>query len=248
MEDGRHKRICGSGRVSVVRALAAMCAAATLIGCVSTATKKQPPVDYAHRIQRLQKQLKKKDLLIEDLKERNLVLEHRGAAPASIPAAAARPVEPAPVKEIKEVVEKAPEIPKGENGEHYLYSKIIDTYRSHNADEMKTTLRLLLKTYPDSIFADNALYMSGLQAFEMNDLAAARSAFERLLKEYPRSNKTASTLFLKAEIDKRSGRASDAVRGFKMVRDFFPGSPESFRVSVELKLLQAQATSKRRES
>jgi TolA-binding protein len=150
-----------------------------------------------------------------------------------------KPTEPEPTAKIS--------VPAGENGEHFLYSKIIDTYRAHNAEEMKTTLRLLLKTYPDSIFADNALYMAGLQAFEMNDMAGARSHFARLIKEYPRSNKTVSALFITAEIDKRSGRKSDAIRGFKMVRDLFPGSPESFRVSVELKLL-GQTTTKSRES
>lgn len=266
MEAGRHKRSCGRGGGAIVRAVAAMSMAATLISCVSAAPKKQPPVDYARRIQKLQKQIKKKNQLIEDLKERNLVLESRAASrlsdkPTGImytesavdaaPEAAKAAAAEAPATEPSQPLAPEPKIaqvPVGENAEHYLYSKIIDTYRAKNADELKTTLRLLLKTYPDSIFADNALFMAGLLAFETGDLASARMQFERLLEDYPRSNKVVSALFLKAEIDKRSGRKSDAIRGFKMVRDLFPGSPESFRVSVELKLLQGQASSKRRET
>ncbi|MES2963781.1 MAG: tetratricopeptide repeat protein [Bdellovibrionota bacterium] len=264
MEDRRHKWNCATGSRAVLRAVIVMSAAATMISCISAPKKSAPSVDYARRIQTLKKQLKKKNDLIEDLKERNLVLEHRTASakPVDRPTGImyTEPEPKAPEKVAPQATPQKPiaptsapepsakiSVPAGENGEHFLYSKVIDTYRAHNAAEMKTTLRLLLKTYPDSVFADNALYMAGLQAFEMNDLQDARAQFARLMKDYPRSNKVVSALLIGAEIDKRSGRRSDAIRGYKAIRDRYPGSPEAFRVSVELKLL-GQTTTKSRES
>ncbi len=252
---------------AIAHACAGLVIAAAMMSCVSVSKKSAAPVDYARRIQRLEKQLKKKNSVIDDLKERNLVLEHRSASKSlKVPenklvtySENQTPILPetenqaATVTETAKATEPVPvpvpalPIPAGENAEHFLYSKIIDTYRSHNQGEMKTTLRLLLKTYPDSIFADNALYMAGLLSYELGDLNGAKASFGRVIKEYPQSNKVVSALFMTATIDKKKGRPGDAIRGFKLVRDLFPGSPEAFRVSVELKLL-GQPTSKLRES
>ena len=71
--------------------------------------------------------------------------------------------------------------------------------------------------------------------------------FQKLLQDYPRSNKAVAALFAKGSIERRTGRTRDAKKSFFQVRDLFPGSPEAARVSVELKLLE-MSTSKKRES
>jgi TolA-binding protein len=131
-------------------------------------------------------------------------------------------------------------------GEHYLYSKVLETYRMKKTEEMQKSIELLLKSYPESVFADNAIYLAGLLAFEGGDLTSALKQFDKLLRDYPRSNKAVAALYAKASIEKRSGRISDAKRGFLQVRDLYPGSPEAARVSVELKLLES-ASQKHRE-
>ncbi len=132
-------------------------------------------------------------------------------------------------------------------GEHYLYSKILETYRTSKSDEMKKAVELLLKSYPESVFADNAIYLSGLLAFERGDFTSALNQFDKLLRDYPRSNKAVAALYARASIEKRSGHIGNAKRGFLQVRDLYPGSPEAARVSVELKLLES-AAQKHRES
>ena len=89
--------------------------------------------------------------------------------------------------------------------------------------------------------------MSGLLAFESGDLRLALRQFDKLLRDYPRSNKAVAALFAKASIEKRTGHIGIAKRGFLQLRDLYPGSPEAARVSVELKLLES-ASLKQRES
>ncbi len=231
------------------------------------------------RVQALQLRLRKQAALLQDLKERNFVLEKRehlrkaaeiaideeGVSIASTapllkpealsarlrsPAAGVAPALPV----MKALVVNAARkdvtpisISPEKTGEHYLYSKILETYGARNAVELEKTLELLLKTYPESVFADNAIYMSGLLAFESDDYRTALKQFDKLLQEYPRSNKAVAALFAKASIEKRTGRVSEAKRGFLQLRDLYPGSPEAARVSVELKLLES-ASLKHRES
>lgn len=251
------------------------------------------------RVHALELKLKKQRAKLQDLKERNLVLERRvktapaagedgsgerraedsivqSAPPAELPGSfvaapagmspkvtvapnlpAKLPAKPAAVAQAATVTAQAPaaqpqapaatRVATEKTGEHFLYSKIIDTYRSKNKEELERTQQLLLKSYPESVFADNSIYLAGLLAFEQQDYKAALRHFDKLLKEYPRSNKAVAALFAKASVEKRLGRAFDAKRGFIRVRDLYPGSPEAARVSVELKLLES-ASVKSRES
>jgi TolA-binding protein len=310
-----HKRICEAGGCGLISASLALVVSVSLVGCATAQQKPKSVVDSGTRVRRLKSQLKKQKSLIQDLKERNLVLEKRkqieaasgpeiadaekaadlpgsfdekeiadakayaggesigGPAPApvlptrlppkmsasrkqgieaKIPAKLSQASLAAEIASQEPIPTPAPvpqtpiSVSPAKTGEHFLYSKILETYRSHNEEEMQKTLQLLLKTYPESVFADNALYLSGLLSFEQGNLKLAQKQFERLLKEYPRSNKAVSSLFAKAAIEKRTGRLSSAKKSFVRVRDLYPGSPEAARVSVELKLLES-ATTKRRE-
>ena len=243
--------------------------AANLSGCATSPTSKD-----TKRIHALERKLKKQTARLEDLRERNLVLEKRGVHQS--PAAATTPFEDvstdlaseaepgislavpsvAPTQVLtasRHVASATPVAPKQpssisvspeKTGEHYLYSKILETYRARNAREMETTLGLLLKSYPESVFADNALYLSGLMSFENGDLNGSKLKFDRLLKDFPRSNKAVAALFAKASIERKLGRSNEAKRAFIQVRDLFPGSPEAARVAVELKLTESASSNK----
>jgi TolA-binding protein len=267
---------------------AAIIAASLLCGCAT-----QPKENK--RLHALQLKIKKQRARLQDLRERNLVLEKRiqrekasdtfeesrepaerivtseppaelpgsfipttkGAAPVvmakrlpnKLPAKLA--VTPLPIAAPVAAAAVAPtpiSIAPEKTGEHYLYSKILETYRSKNAEEMQRTQQLLLKSYPESVFADNALYLSGMLAFENQDYKLAARQFDRLLKQYPRSNKAVAALFARASVEKRMGRPKAARRSLLQVRDLYPGSPEAARVSVQLKLLERAGQTKRRES
>ena len=312
------KWICGAETRGLITAVIGLVVSVNFVGCATPAPKQKMAVDSGRQVRKLKSQLRKQKSVIQDLKERNLVLEKRGqidslsapeisdaekpavlpgsfdakeladaeayaggesiGGPVKLPSklpgkiavkaptrapslvdsiASTNPLESNAKSQVSAkpaaplAAAAAPQTPVSvasvKTGEHFLYSKILETYRSHNEDELQKTLQLLLKTYPESVFADNAVYLSGLQAFENGNLKVAKRQFEKLLKEYPRSNKAVSALFAKAAIEKRSGNVANAKRSFLRIRDQYPGSPEAARVSVELKLLES-AKSKIRES
>jgi TolA-binding protein len=254
----------------------------SLAGCAIADKKSVANVDYSARVIELQHQLKRAQGEIDELNERNLVLERNERAARlhalesgekTISAVAIPPTEdeeslptertlssgvsigesaagqkaPAPTlptklpakissSRVPQVIE-IKEIKSKQTGEHLLYSKVLETYRLKNSEELKKTIVLLLKTYPDSPFADNALYLDGLLAFEKGDYAQALQAMTRLIREYPNGNKAVSAMFAKGTIERRLRRNSEARESFLTVRKKFPGSPEAHRVALELKIL-----------
>jgi TolA-binding protein len=127
-----------------------------------------------------------------------------------------------------------------QTGEHFLYSKILESYRTQDSASLQKTLQLLLKTYADSVFADNAMYLAGLLSIEQNDLPRARYYFDRLVKQFPHGNKVVAALFATAVVEKKSRNFARSRIFFERVARLFPGSPEAGRVQVELKLLKSE--------
>jgi TolA-binding protein len=129
-----------------------------------------------------------------------------------------------------------------QTGEQLLYSKVLDSYRTHKMDELQKTLQILLKTYPDSVFADNAVYMAGLLAFEEGDLNRADLLMDRVLRDFPLGNKSVSALFAKAMIQKKSRKFADARFTLGSLQKLYPGSPEAARAEVEVKMVEMMAS------
>jgi TolA-binding protein len=168
---------------------------------------------------------------------------------ASVPRTPATTTAVAPVAPIATIAKPAPvrlsrepEIEKvgaAATGEHFLYSKVLETYQKRNAAELQKSMQMLLRSYPDSVFADNALYLAGMLALEIGDSARAASYFERVLAEHPLGNKAVSALFAKAVVEKRNKKYNEARKLLEKVRVQYPGSPEAARVKLELELLNA---------
>jgi TolA-binding protein len=265
-------------------------------GCASFFSGQGSSVDYAKRIHILERENQRKDRLIEDLRERNLVLETRDKSHSrqvaadiesgereipitQIPSDETPPVVPVTSSVVPSVVApKAPTLAVVEapvvrdqvaalqpevassvqasaqasaqtstaasgdvGGDQILYSKILETYRRRDAKELSQTLQLLLKSYPDSVFADNALYAAGRLAFENGDLNQARFHMSRVVHDYPKGNKAVSALYALGSIDMRENKVQDARREFMRVREMYPGSPEAARVAMQLKILERKA-------
>lgn len=213
-----------------------------LTGC---GTMRGPHVDN-ERVRALEQELRRRQVEIQDLKERNLVLEKRlsggGVPPPSPLTQSVVAVAPKPVVAPPSEVPPSPPEP---TGDQLLYSKILQTYRKKNLAEMEKSLNLLMKSYPESIYADNALYLGGQLAYELGNFALARQYMDRVLRLYPKGNKAVSAMFAKAMVEKRMARPQEAKRILESLRTMFPGSPESLRVATELKLIDVMSTQKR---
>jgi TolA-binding protein len=238
---------------------------ALLSGCASSSTSKA----NAKRVKALERELRRTQAKLDELRERRMVLESRAALdphsqgsvePVPVPftpsarggsvdgalslgvAARSRapqlPQQLPPKKQMEARQEpKIENVGSAETGEHFLYSKVLESYRRRSAGELQKSTSLLLKNYPDSVFADNALYLTGLLALELGDTTLARTYMNRVLREYPTGNKAVSALFASSIIEKRIGNFQGARVLLEKVRAQYPGSPEAKRVGLELKLL-----------
>jgi TolA-binding protein len=238
-----------------------------LAGCSAFSTKSVTQTEERRHVQSLSQELKRQRSLVEELKERNLVLERKLAgskggysseiSESSISDPVPVPFEPSAALE-RRVVDPTPDLQSltdltlasngqtnGQTSEQQMYAKIAESYHRHNAAETEKNLELFLKTYPDSAFADNALYQTGLLAFENNNLDRAEHFMIRVRREFPNGDKVVSALFAEAMIQKRKQHYPVARRLLDEVWRAFPGSPEANRVVIELKILDLTARKKR---
>lgn len=157
----------------------------------------------------------------------------------------ASPMAPVPAAgDLKEAIaprEEAIATDSHESAEHNLYAKVIASYRQKRSPDLKRVTEILLKTYPQSVFADRALFLNARLDFENANDQAAMGECEKIIHSYPNANKLVSTYFLKAQILKKQGRLLEAKSVLADVQNYFPGSPEAYRVPLELKLLSLQA-------
>ncbi len=124
-----------------------------------------------------------------------------------------------------------------ETGESYLYGQVMKSYRKRDTEALKNAVRLFLKTYPSSVYADNALYLEAMAAIEIKDWLSARATLDQILREYPSGNKAVSAMFAKAVVSRHKGEFAAARSLLGRLMKNYPGSPESSRAELEQKLI-----------
>ena len=121
-------------------------------------------------------------------------------------------------------------------GDRMVYSRLIESYRRGDAAAVTKQRNLMVRHYPKSVFLDNAYYLSGVLDFQSNRLGEALKSFDTVTDKFPLSNKRVSALFAMAMTYKKLnlGRQSHSV--FKKIIKEYPGSPESQRAWVQLRM------------
>lgn len=117
-----------------------------------------------------------------------------------------------------------------------LYSEIVAFYQSNDQRRLKHRLQSLMSQFPQSHFIDNALYLAGRQSMENRNYPEAIKYFQKVINEYPQSNRMVSAQFAKAMTYKKMNLSSQSKTVLKDIKKKFPGSPESYRAESEMKL------------
>ena len=190
----------------------------------------------------LQRAFKKQQSVIEELREKNLVLEQRlGSGTAAAQATQLNSPKLNLIDSAVQVSKPAVDLPANMNvaldssPDQTLYAKVLDAYGRHNLAETQKAAEILVRSSRDSIHADNALYLTGRLALESLDRPLALKYMNRILHDYPRGNKTVGALFLRAVIQKQMGQFAEAKQDLTTLARVYPGSPEAQRVRWELK-------------
>lgn len=172
----------------------------------------------------------------------NAVTPATGAAPAPVPtapasAAQSAPVQPpvtsAPVVESKPAAAVAAPSPASGN-EKERYQQAYDTLRNgHNAQAVKM-FESLLADFPAGEFADNAQYWLA-EAHKINrDYDKARSAFNRVVSQYPNSSKVPDALLKLGYIESDLQNQVKARDYLTRVVTSYPGTTAAHLASKKL--------------
>jgi TolA-binding protein len=119
-----------------------------------------------------------------------------------------------------------------------LYSEIVSAYRRNDEIGFKSRLQTFMTRFSSSSFADNVLYLAGRMAFNNKNYPEAIKYYQKVITQYPRSNKVVSARMGKGVAYKKMNLSPQAKFVFQDLRKRYPGSPEAFRAENEMKILK----------
>jgi TolA-binding protein len=187
-----------------------MCLVATFF-CSGARAQSSSEVDLHKKMVKLESEIKRLQAQNVELAHRFVASSHSGAPP-----------EP---------------LPESLSAEWLFYSKIIDSYQKKNGADLDRMVALFLKAYPQSVYADNALYLQAKWELASGEYQKSLNTLARLLSLYPDGDKAVSALYTKGVILSRMKQSSAAKETFHSLLALYPGSPES-------RLVLAQNSSK----
>jgi TolA-binding protein len=117
-----------------------------------------------------------------------------------------------------------------------LYSEIVAAYRRNDEIGFKSRLQTFMTRFSNSSYADNVLYLAGRMAFSNKNYPESIKYYQKVISQYPRSNKVVAAKMAKGLAYKKMNLAPQAKFVFDDLRKKYPGSPEAFRAENEMKI------------
>lgn len=188
------------------------------------------------RLRQLEEELERQRQVQQEMKVRQEALIaqlQRDPEPSS----ATLPEKPAEVPVISEPAVSAADA-TGLN-EQALYAKVLESYRAKSPDLLKRAVAIFVKNFPESVYADNALFLNVRLAFERERWSEVQESGFELETRYPFSNKVAATLLLRAQARHHMGEDREAGRLLQEIQKQFPGSPEASQAHALEKRVKA---------
>jgi tetratricopeptide (TPR) repeat protein len=138
---------------------------------------------------------------------------------------------------IKLYLEFLAKYPADPNGERVLYQLAKAYDLNGEMENSLLTLERLLRQYPNSRYAEEALFRSGEMHFSMRDHAAAERAFKAIIRKYPDSIYFERALYMSGWSSYLQNRFEDALQTFftlldrKLNEDSLAGDALSDKIS-----------------
>ncbi len=126
----------------------------------------------------------------------------------------------------------------GKMPEGQLYAEITDRYQAHDVWGFELRSKAYLGRFTDSERRDEVVYMKGLMELGDKNYGVALAQFNRVLRDHPNGKKAPSAMFAKGVTYKRMNLVREAKLALIQVLQKYPGSPESMRAKVELKVIK----------
>ena len=135
--------------------------------------------------------------------------------------------------------DQALRVDKNTSGDYSMYQKGIMMGLNHQyADEIKQ-MDDLIKTYPKSSLAPQAMLEKGNAQALLGKNDEALATYATLLKNYPKSVEARKGLLQTALVNKSMGKEDDAIEAYKKVIKQYPTSDEAQAAAEDMKLIYA---------
>lgn len=121
-------------------------------------------------------------------------------------------------------------------GEKAIYLRVVEAYRKADVTETYKFRDLMLKNYPRSIYADNALYLTGLLDYQRGRVAEAVKNFGEISRRYPNGNKVPAAMYARSMAYNKLNIPHLSKQILEDITKRYPGSPESQRAWIDLRL------------
>lgn len=121
-------------------------------------------------------------------------------------------------------------------GEKAIYLRLVEAYRRGHIEDTYKFKNLMLKHYPQSVHADNAIYLTGLLDFQRGRMAEAVANFGDVIKKFPKSNKRPAALYAKSQAYSKLNLPELSKKILEQIKTEYPGSPESQRAVIDLRI------------
>jgi TolA-binding protein len=127
-------------------------------------------------------------------------------------------------------------------GERLVYTRLVEAYHHNQIQEVIRQRQTLERNYPLSVHLDNAYYLNGMVELQNNRLGEAIKTFDVVKNRFVKSNKRPSALFAIAATYQKLNLPAQAHRVFQKIMSEYPGSPESQRAWMQLRVEKELAT------
>ncbi|VAW83256.1 hypothetical protein MNBD_GAMMA16-390 [hydrothermal vent metagenome] len=117
------------------------------------------------------------------------------------------------------------------------YEQAFSVLRKKQYDDAILQFKNLVAQFPQSSYADNALYWQGEANRVTRRFAQAVNEFEALIKAYPKSAKVADAYFKLGVSHYQLGHFKEAKKAFKVVQTKYPSSSSARLAEEQLKKL-----------
>jgi TolA-binding protein len=121
-------------------------------------------------------------------------------------------------------------------GEKLVFAKLLESYKKNDLQDVIKQKKLLESHYPQSAYMPSALYYIGSLEFQQNQFGEALRAFDQVIDRFSVSRKRVSALYGMGMTYKKLNLHQQADAVFHRIIDQYPGSPESQRAWLELRL------------
>ena len=129
-----------------------------------------------------------------------------------------------------------PKISAFPEGERLVYTRLVDAFHRGQLAEVAKQRQTLERNYPRSIHLDNAYYLNGMSELQNNRLGEAIKTFDVVKDRFVKSNKRPSAMFAIAATYQKLNLPVQANRVFRKIMTEYPGSPESGRAWMQLRV------------